>query len=111
MPGHLLVTGPVKGTVTLDDGRVIDVSPALIELDSFEDVLAVADKIGERHAERGHPELAPDDTFVHTPSALTHNPDGTPSEAFAEVVAEHAGPDKDSSPAAVLATARKRAKG
>jgi hypothetical protein len=53
---HAVLTGPIKGTVTLPDGRQIDVSDDVILLDTIEDAQAVADAIGARHAADGHPD-------------------------------------------------------
>lgn len=53
--GHVVLTGPITGTVELEDGTVVDVSPGFIEVDPD---LAdeIADKIGRRYAEEGHPD-------------------------------------------------------
>lgn len=65
---HAVLTGPIKGTVTLPDGRQIDVSDEIILLDTLEDAQAVANAIGARHAEVGHPaHLGSDVPFEHTP--------------------------------------------
>jgi hypothetical protein len=68
---HALITGPIKGVVTLPDGREVDVTEHVVYLDSLEDAQAVAHQIGLRHEEQGHPEhLAPGDPpFVYVPPA------------------------------------------
>lgn len=102
---RLVYTGPyIFGPVTLPDGTVYDVSPVIIEVDAGHELL-VSDAIGARHQADGHPLHDDDQPFVHTPSAVTHDADGAPSEVFADLVHEHAAPERDSSPAAVLAAA------
>lgn len=66
---HLVMTGPISGTVTLPDGTVVDVTPDFIEVESVEQARLVSDAIGARHVAEGHPSFAdePHD-FVHTPS-------------------------------------------
>lgn len=53
---HVLLTGPIQGVVQLDDGRVVDVSPAFIEVDD-DDVEEICHRIGMRHFHEGHPNL------------------------------------------------------
>lgn len=70
--GHVVVTGPVEGTVDVDGVRV-NVSPAVIEVDTAEKAAAVADAIGEKLQAEGHPSFLNDPTvsdfgFVYTPS-------------------------------------------
>jgi len=102
----LVYTGPwIRGPVTLPDGTTYDVSPDIIEVDIGHELL-VSHAIGERHAADGHPLHDPDQPFVHIPPEVTHNQDGTPRAEFADLVHEHAAPEKDSSPQAVLDAAR-----
>lgn len=54
---HLVLTGPITGTVTLDDGTVVDVSRPVVEAFSEEAAAEIADKIGLRYAEEGHPDV------------------------------------------------------
>lgn len=54
--GHVVLTGPIQGSVTLDDGTVVDVSPVVVEVSSPEEAAELADKIGQRYAEEGHPD-------------------------------------------------------
>lgn len=63
MTSHALITGPVKGTVTTADGEDIDVTAPVLHFDSVEKAHEVADLIGRRHAERGHPDHDPDQPF------------------------------------------------
>jgi hypothetical protein len=62
---HALITGPVKGTVTTAAGDEVDVTPPVLYFDSEEEARDVADAIGARHAERGHPDHDADQPFVH----------------------------------------------
>jgi len=63
--GHVVMTGPAYGPVTTSDGTVYDVSEQVIEVASPEHAGEVAHLIGLIHEERGHPEHAPDQPFVH----------------------------------------------
>jgi hypothetical protein len=101
--GHVVLTGPISGTVTTEDGTTYDIGPDLIEVASPQHALEVSDLIGQRHEADGHPLHNDENPFVHTPSALTHNTDGTPSAAFADKVHEHVPAGKDSSPLGVIA--------
>lgn len=57
MPGsHVVLTGPIKGLLTLADGTVVNVSPDRIEVDSLEKAQEVAFLIGEHWVENGHPD-------------------------------------------------------
>lgn len=53
--GHVLLTGPITGTVTLDDGTVVDVTQPVIAV-TDEQAAEIAHKIGERYAAEGHPD-------------------------------------------------------
>ncbi len=53
--GHVLLTGPIQGTVTLDDGTVVDVTQPVISV-SDERAAEIAHKIGLRYAAEGHPD-------------------------------------------------------
>lgn len=73
---HLLMTGPIVGTVDVD-GQTIDVSAPFVEAASPEQALAISDAIGARHVAEGHPDFVKDPDldslgFVHVAS------DGTP---------------------------------
>lgn len=52
---HVVLTGPISGTVTLEDGTVVDVSPVAVAVSSPEQAAAVAHAVGLRYAEEGHP--------------------------------------------------------
>jgi hypothetical protein len=67
---HAVLTGPIRGTVTLPDGRSVDVSDDIVYLETPEDAQAVAEAIGDRHARDGHPaHLGSDVPFVHVKGA------------------------------------------
>jgi hypothetical protein len=51
---HVVITGPISGTVTTADGTVYDVSAAAIPV-AEEHRQEVADLIGDRYAAEGHP--------------------------------------------------------
>lgn len=72
--GPVVFTGPVTGTVTLPDGRIVDVTEPFVEVADEAEALALSDAIGQRHVEEGHPLFVndptmPSDGFVHTPSS------------------------------------------
>jgi len=52
---HVVVTGPIQGTVTAADGTEYDVSADQIEVESPERALEVAELIGQRYEKEGHP--------------------------------------------------------
>lgn len=63
--GHVVITGPAYGPVTTSDGTVYDVSEQVIEVGGPEHAGEVSHLIGVMHEERGHPDHAPGDPFVH----------------------------------------------
>lgn len=65
---HAILTGPIKGTVTLSDGTVVDVKPDMIFVDTPEQRDEVAHLIGERYAAEGHPAHEHADPFIYTPA-------------------------------------------
>ena len=70
--GPVVVTGPVTGTVTVD-GEKVNVAPAVIEVASDEQAVAVAEAIAVKLEEQGHPDFlndptVPDDGFTHIPA-------------------------------------------
>jgi hypothetical protein len=76
---HVILTGPIQGSVELADGTVIDVSAPFIEVDD-DQAAEVADLIGQRYAEEGHPDLVENDPetgepvqqqFVYVPPSET----------------------------------------
>ena len=52
---HAVVTGPIVGTVMLPDGRIVDVTPQVVYVESQATAVAVAHAIGEHTATHGHP--------------------------------------------------------
>lgn len=52
--GHVVLTGPITGTVTTDDGTTYDVSAVAVEVPD-EHAAEVAHLIGQRYADEGHP--------------------------------------------------------
>lgn len=53
---HAVLTGPIKGSVTLSDGTSVDVSDAVVYVDSLERAAEVAHQIGKHWEARGHPD-------------------------------------------------------
>lgn len=70
---HAVLTGPIKGTVTLEDGTVVDVKPDVVFVDTPEQAAEVATLIGERYAREGHPAHEYGDEFVHDAELSEHN--------------------------------------
>lgn len=66
---HVMITGPIKGTVTLADGTVVDVTPPAIAIDPTK-VEEVSFLIGEHWVEQGHP----DDIEVDEKGELVQRP-------------------------------------
>jgi len=62
--GHVLITGPIYGTVTTEDGTDYDVSDHVIEIDPAH-AGELAHKIGVHHEEHGHPDHDDGHPFVH----------------------------------------------
>lgn len=54
--GHVVLTGPIRGTVETADGDVVDVTPEVIEVESAEKAAEVAALLGDRYAAEGHPD-------------------------------------------------------
>lgn len=70
--GHVVLTGPVSGTVDVD-GEPVNVSGDIIVVDSAEKAAAVADAIAVKLEAEGHPlflndPTVPDDGFEYIPS-------------------------------------------
>lgn len=61
---NAVVTGPISGTVTLPDGREIDVTAPVVIVEDDATAAAVADAIGRRYASEGHPT---DPNFTYNP--------------------------------------------
>ncbi len=53
---HVVLTGPIQGTVTLQDGTVVDVSPVAVEVHDEATAAEVAHLVGLRYAAEGHPD-------------------------------------------------------
>lgn len=68
MSTHAVLTGPITGTITLEDGTVVDVSPQIIEVATPEQAAEVADLIGRSYAANGHPQVEGDFQYVETPT-------------------------------------------
>lgn len=71
---HAVVTGPITGIVVLPDGRKVDVSPAVVMAADAAEALAIADAIGARHQQEGHPLFLADPEvddlgFTYSPSS------------------------------------------
>ena len=54
---HVVFTGPIQTALTLDDGTVVDVSPAFVEVETAEHAAELAEKIGLHYEENGHPDV------------------------------------------------------
>lgn len=85
--GHVVLTGPITGTVTLQDGTVVDVSapgsPAIDQAQADE----IAHLVGLRYAAEGHPDdiEVDDDPDSDTFGELIQRPfDYQPPDAFAD---------------------------
>lgn len=68
--GHVLLTGPIQGTVELEDGTVVDVSDPVIEVDP-DQADEIAHRIGLRYADEGHPEVPEGFEYVEAAPAKT----------------------------------------
>lgn len=62
--GHVVITGPIQGSVTTADGTTYDVSAAVVEVADHHGA-EVAGLIGDRYATEGHPSHADGDPFIH----------------------------------------------
>lgn len=62
--GHVVLTGPITGTVTLDDGTVVDVSNPVVEVSGKAQADEVAHLIGKRYADEGHPNVEGDFAYA-----------------------------------------------
>lgn len=64
--GHVVLTGPIQGTVTTTDGTVYDVSAPVVEVAHLGHAAEVAALIGDRYQAEGHPAHDAEHPFVHT---------------------------------------------
>ena len=62
---HAVMTGPIRGSVTLADGTVVDCRPDVVYVDTLEQAQELAGLIGDHYADRGHPLHDDGDAFVH----------------------------------------------
>lgn len=53
---HVLLTGPITGSVTKEDGTVVDVSPGIIEVADTDEAEEIGFLIGEHWVANGHPD-------------------------------------------------------
>jgi hypothetical protein len=73
--GPIVLTGPISGTVTLPDGKTINVTPEVVEVADDAEAIALSNAIGARHAAEGHPDFIKDPEadnlgFVHIPTEV-----------------------------------------
>lgn len=54
--GHLVMTGPIRGTVTCADGTIVDVTGPGLEATTPAQAAEIAHLIGLRYATEGHPD-------------------------------------------------------
>ena len=52
---HVVLTGPIVGTVTLPDGSEVDVTADVVAADSPEHAAQIAHAVSQRYADEGHP--------------------------------------------------------
>lgn len=70
---HVMITGPIKGVVTLEDGTEVNVTPNEVDVTHLtnEQVEEAAFLVGERYRVEGHPDDKEYDedegTFVQRP--------------------------------------------
>lgn len=53
---HVVLTGPITGLLTLEDGTVVNVSPTAIEVTGQEQADEISFLIGEHWVKHGHPD-------------------------------------------------------
>lgn len=64
--GHVVLTGPIRGTVLTSDGTLYDVTDPVIEAQSPEHAAELGHLISLRYAVEGHPT---DENFKYSPAA------------------------------------------
>lgn len=60
---YAVLTGPITGEITLDDGTTYDVTPGAVMVESAEHAAILAHRIGVHYEKNGHP--AVDGDFVY----------------------------------------------
>lgn len=65
--GHVVLVGPIIGSVECADGTKYNVTPLVIEVASAEHAAEVAHLVGKRYAQEGHPAHKDGAPFVYTP--------------------------------------------
>lgn len=71
---HAVLVGPIKGSVTTEDGTVYDVSPDVVFCASIEHAQQVALAVGDRYANEGHPaHMFTDEPFINDEAASRKN--------------------------------------
>lgn len=63
---HVVLLGPIKGVITLDDGTEYDVNGDRAVVASPEHAAELADKVGDHYEKHGHPHHDADKPFRHT---------------------------------------------
>ena len=58
-----VLTGPITGEITLDDGTTYDVSPYVVQVESAEHAKVLAHRIGAHYERHGHPAVDGDFTY------------------------------------------------
>lgn len=74
---HIVLTGPITGSVVLADGTKVDVSPQVVEVASPEQAAELADLIARDYEANGHPEVDGDFEYVRDPEAVLAAADNT----------------------------------
>jgi len=72
---HVLITGPITGTVEREDGTIVDVTPPFIEVADQDEADELSFLIGEHWVENGHPddvEKDEDGNMVQRPFEHVH---------------------------------------
>lgn len=100
---HLVFTGAnTSGEVELSDGTQVNITDLFVVADSPAQALEISDAIGAKFQAEGHPAHDAEAPFVATPSALTHNEDGTAKPEFVQAVEAAIPFGQDSRPQAVV---------
>lgn len=62
---HAVLTGPIKTSLTLSDGTVVDVRPYRVFVDTLDQAHELAHLISQHYAAHGHPDHDAGDPFVY----------------------------------------------